>query len=225
MLETAGPDRAPSVRRDVLLRLAASFENDLGNLERAEAALVQVLAEHDKDPSALASLDRIYENQRMYENLAGVLRQRISTTDDSEELTQLNLRLGRVYAEALEEIPTAPFSALREAGASDGAASAFAVLPQAFPQLVAYTLYRWEVNIRASAVLGVVGAGGLGGLLHVSLNLFHHHRTLTLLAVIVLLVTAVDLLSGAIRRRIVEGPAERTEARPEPEAPAMVDAW
>jgi len=133
--------------------------------------------------------------------------------------------LGRLYAEALEEIPTAPFSALREAGASDGAASAFAVLPQAFPQLVAYTLYRWEVNIRASAVLGVVGAGGLGGLLHVSLNLFHHHRTLTLLAVIVLLVTAVDLLSGAIRRRIVEGPAERTEARPEPEAPAMVDAW
>jgi len=101
----------------------------------------------------------------------------------------------------------------------------FAVLPQAFPQLVAYTLYRWEVNIRASAVLGVVGAGGLGALLHVSLNLFHHHRTLTLLAVIVLLVTAVDLLSGAIRRRILEGPAERAEARREPEVPAVVDAW
>ena len=107
MLETAGPERAPSVRRDVLLRLAASFENDLGNLERAEAALVQVLAEHDKDPAALASLDRIYESQRMYENLAGVLRQRISTTDDSDELVQLNLRLGRVYAEALEEVDPA----------------------------------------------------------------------------------------------------------------------
>lgn len=107
MVETAGPDRAPSVRRDVLLRLAASFENDLGNLERAEAALVQVLAEHDADPVALASLDRIYENQRMYENLAGVLRQRISTTDDTDELVQLNLRLGRVYAEALEEIDPA----------------------------------------------------------------------------------------------------------------------
>jgi phosphonate transport system permease protein len=133
--------------------------------------------------------------------------------------------LGRLYAEALEEVPAAPLAALREAGAGDAAASAFAVLPQAFPQLVAYTLYRWEVNIRASAVLGVVGAGGLGGLLHVSLNLFHHHRTLTLLAVVVLLVTAVDLLSGAIRRRILEGPAERTEARPEPEAAAMVDAW
>jgi phosphonate transport system permease protein len=133
--------------------------------------------------------------------------------------------LGRLYAEALEEVPTAPFAALRGAGASDAAASAFAVLPQAFPQLVAYTLYRWEVNIRASAVLGVVGAGGLGGLLHVSLNLFHHHRTLTLLAVIVLLVTAVDLFSGAIRRRILEGPASRAEARPGPAVPAVVDAW
>ncbi|WP_242355316.1 MULTISPECIES: PhnE/PtxC family ABC transporter permease [Anaeromyxobacter] len=133
--------------------------------------------------------------------------------------------LGRLYAEALEEVPTAPFAALREAGASDAAASALAVLPQAFPQLVAYTLYRWEVNIRASAVLGVVGAGGLGGLLHVSLSLFHHHRTLTLLLVIVLLVTAVDLLSGALRRRLVEGPSERAEEGPEPAVPAVVDAW
>ncbi|ABS27217.1 ABC transporter permease [Anaeromyxobacter sp. Fw109-5] len=131
--------------------------------------------------------------------------------------------LGRLYAEALEEVPLAPSSALRESGAGDAAASIFAVLPQAFPQLVAYTLYRWEVNIRASAVLGVVGAGGLGGLLHVSLNLFHHHRTLTLLAVTVLLVTGVDLLSGAIRRRILEGPP--AEARRAPETPVMADAW
>ncbi|HET6922140.1 MAG TPA: ABC transporter permease subunit, partial [Anaeromyxobacteraceae bacterium] len=77
--------------------------------------------------------------------------------------------LGRLYAETLEEVATPPVDALRAAGASGAAASVFAVLPQAFPQLVAYTLYRWEVNIRASAVLGVVGAGGLGGLLHVSL--------------------------------------------------------
>ena len=98
------------------------------------------------------------------------------------------------------------------------------LLPQAFPQLVAYTLYRWEVNIRASAVLGVVGAGGLGALLHVSLNLFQHHRTLSVLLVVILLVTAVDLLSGALRRRIVEGPAARTEPRA-PGVPAVVDAW
>ena len=132
--------------------------------------------------------------------------------------------LGRLYAEALEEVRTAPVDALRNAGASGAAASIFAVLPQAFPQLVAYTLYRWEVNIRASAVLGIVGAGGIGKLLHVSLNFFHHHDTLTLVAVVLALVTAVDLFSAALRRRIVEGPAgvARPTVRP---VPAVVDAW
>jgi phosphonate transport system permease protein len=133
--------------------------------------------------------------------------------------------LGRLYAEALEEVPTAPFAALRASGASDASASLFAVLPQAFPQLVAYTLYRWEVNIRASAVLGVVGAGGLGGLLHVSLSLFHGHRTATLVLVILMLVTAVDLFSGALRRRILEGPAARAAPGGAVEVPAVVDAW
>ncbi len=132
--------------------------------------------------------------------------------------------LGRLYAEALEEVPLDPGEALRVAGASGAAVSAFAVLPQAFPQLVAYTLYRWEVNIRASAVLGVVGAGGLGKLLYVSLNLFHHHRTLTLVAVVIVLVTAVDLFSGALRRRILEGPTRSRRPGAEPVA-ALVDAW
>ncbi len=103
MSEAASADRPPAVRRDVLLRLAASFETDLGDLERAEKALLAVLNEHEKDVAALASLDRIYESQGMYENLAGVLRQRLATTDDTAELVSFNLRLGRVYAEALEE--------------------------------------------------------------------------------------------------------------------------
>ncbi len=133
--------------------------------------------------------------------------------------------LGRLYAETLEEVATPPVDALRVAGSSGAAAGVFAVLPQAFPQLVAYTLYRWEVNIRASAVLGVVGAGGIGKLLHVSLNLFHHHDTLTLVAVVVVLVTAVDLLSGALRRRILEGPAEARRRPAGEPIPAAVDAW
>ncbi|MFL5304124.1 MAG: tetratricopeptide repeat protein [Polyangia bacterium] len=107
MTDAASPEREPAVRRDVLLRLAASFETDLGDLERSEKALQAVLAEHQKDPAALASLDRIYEGQGMYESLADVLRQRISITDDSAELTAFNLRLGRVYAEALDETDSA----------------------------------------------------------------------------------------------------------------------
>jgi phosphonate transport system permease protein len=108
--------------------------------------------------------------------------------------------LGRLYSEAIEEVSSGPLLAARSGGATDAATFAFAAWPQAFPQLVAYTLYRWEVNIRASAVLGVVGAGGLGKALYVSLGLFHYHRTLTLIAVIVGLVAAVDLVSGWLRR-------------------------
>jgi phosphonate transport system permease protein len=133
--------------------------------------------------------------------------------------------LGRLYAEVLEEVPAGPVRALESAGASMAAASAFAVLPQAAPQLLAYTLYRWEVAIRASAVMGVVGAGGIGQLLHVSLSLFHHHRTLTLVAVIVAMVSAVDLLSGWLRRRVLEGPARPEAAAPPDGAPAVADAW
>ena len=66
-----------------------------------------MLSEHQKDPAALASLDRIYESQGMYENLAAILRQRLTITDDNGELIALNLRLGRVYAEALEEVDRA----------------------------------------------------------------------------------------------------------------------
>ena len=121
--------------------------------------------------------------------------------------------LGRLYSEALEEVPPGPMLALRAAGASSSAAATFAVVPQAFPQLVAYTLYRWEVNIRASAILGVVGAGGLGKALLISLSLFQHHRTLTLIAVVVAIVASVDFFSGWLRRRVLVGTPSRREAR------------
>ncbi|MDB4980275.1 MAG: Tetratricopeptide 2 repeat protein [Myxococcales bacterium] len=103
MSATASPERSPRVRRDVLLRLAGTYETELGDLERAENALVQVLGENDKDPAALASLDRIYEAQGMYENLAATLRHRLTITDDTDEIVSLNLRLGRVHADALDD--------------------------------------------------------------------------------------------------------------------------
>ena len=123
--------------------------------------------------------------------------------------------LGRLYSEALEEIPPAAMASIRATGARHFSGTVFAVLPQAFPQLLAYTLYRWEVNIRASAVLGIVGAGGLGQALHVSLSLFHHHRTLTLIGFILLMVTAVDLFSGWLRRRVMASGRGRATLRRE----------
>jgi phosphonate transport system permease protein len=76
----------------------------------------------------------------------------------------------------------------------------FATLPQIWPQVIAYTLYRWENNIRAAAVLGVVGAGGLGQMLYYHLGLFQTHESCTVLAAMVALVALVDALSFATRR-------------------------
>lgn len=130
--------------------------------------------------------------------------------------------LGRLYVEALEEAAPEPVAALAGAGAGRTAAALFGTLPQVAPQLVAYTLYRWEVNVRASAVLGVVGAGGLGTLLQLSLGLFQVHRTLTLVLVVVALVTAVDLVSAALRTRLVGAVSREVPVSRRPLAAAAV---
>ena len=80
--------------------------------------------------------------------------------------------LGRLFAEALENTPAEPADAVRLAGGGWVAAFCYGTLPGVWPQLVAYTLYRWENNIRMASVLGFVGAGGLGQMLYISLSLF-----------------------------------------------------
>jgi phosphonate transport system permease protein len=110
--------------------------------------------------------------------------------------------LGRLYAEALDNTPPAPARALRLAGAPAGVSFLYGTLPGAFPQLIAYTLYRWEMNIRMAAILGFVGAGGLGQLLYVELSLFHYAQAATVIAAMLLLSIAVDQSSTWLRRRI-----------------------
>ncbi|MGZ5180443.1 MAG: phosphonate ABC transporter, permease protein PhnE [Ramlibacter sp.] len=110
--------------------------------------------------------------------------------------------LGRLFAEAIENAQPGPAFALRVRGVGEGRVLAYAVLPQLLPQLVSYTLYRWENNIRAAAVLGVVGAGGLGQLLAFHLGLFQMAETGSVLGAMLLLVLAVDLASHALRRAL-----------------------
>jgi len=108
--------------------------------------------------------------------------------------------LGRLFGEALQNAPPAPREALLEAGAPSGAAFLYGTLPGVTPQLVAYALYRWEMNIRMASILGFVGAGGLGQLLYVELSLFHYAQASTVIAAMLLLSVAVDAASARLRR-------------------------
>ncbi|PXW98057.1 phosphonate transport system permease protein [Sphaerotilus hippei] len=110
--------------------------------------------------------------------------------------------LGRLFAEAIENAPPEPGDALRTQGVGAGRVFFHATLPQVLPQLMSYTLYRWENNIRAATVLGVVGAGGLGQLLMFHMGLFHMGKTATVLGAMLLLVLLVDLASHAARRML-----------------------
>ena len=110
--------------------------------------------------------------------------------------------LGKLYAEALENVDPRPIEALQATGAGRFSIFLYGLLPQAFPQLLAYTLYRWEVNIRTAIILGIIGGGGIGLKLHIALSLFLQDQLLVLIAVIFVLVTAVDFLSSYLRRRL-----------------------
>ncbi len=110
--------------------------------------------------------------------------------------------LGRLFADTLENLPPAPADALRSNGAKPVAVFLYATLPQAAPQFLSYTLYRWENNIRAATVLGVVGAGGLGQMLYFHLSLFQMQQVASVVLAMLLLVALVDAVSYVARQRM-----------------------
>lgn len=110
--------------------------------------------------------------------------------------------LGRLFAESLENAAPGPAFALRVRGVGELRVFFYATLPQVLPQLLSYTLYRWENNIRAAAVLGVVGAGGLGQMLAFHMGLFQMGETSTVLLAMVALVALVDAMSYGLRKAL-----------------------
>ena len=108
--------------------------------------------------------------------------------------------LGKVYAEILESGEPEPARALLRNGAGRLQALCYALVPQNGAELTSYTVYRWECAIRSSAVLGFVGAGGLGQQLDTALKMFNGGEVCTLLAVFVLLVALTDRTSGWLRK-------------------------
>lgn len=108
--------------------------------------------------------------------------------------------LGRLFAEAIENAPVQPEQSLLETGSGGVSAFFYGTLPLIWPQCVAYGLYRLEMNIRMAAILGFVGAGGLGQLLYFELSLFHHAQASTVIIAMLLLSIAVDQTSAVLRR-------------------------
>lgn len=108
--------------------------------------------------------------------------------------------LGRLFAEALENTPAAPSEALVSSGAPALATFLYGTLPLVAPQWLAYALYRWEMNIRMAAILGFVGAGGLGAQLYYSLSLFHEAEASTVILAMLMMAVVVDGVSAWLRR-------------------------
>ncbi len=114
--------------------------------------------------------------------------------------------LGKLSSEVIEGVSSGPIEALRAAGGTRAAQMRFAIIPQAMPTIVAYWLFRFEINIRASAVLGVIGAGGIGAEI-VGRMAFRADwgKALASLLVLIGVVLLIDSASAAIRRRIITG--------------------
>lgn len=108
--------------------------------------------------------------------------------------------LGKVYAEILESTDARPARALLEAGSGRLAALGYGLLPGAAQELGSYTVYRWECAVRASVVMGFVGAGGLGQLMDQSMKMLNGGEASSILLTFLLLVFVADGLSALLRR-------------------------
>jgi len=110
--------------------------------------------------------------------------------------------MGKFYAEAIEHVDPKPLEAARAAGASPFQVISHSVVPQVMPQLADITIYRWEYHFRASAVLGIVGAGGIGFELIAALRVIRYDQVLAILICILLCVIVVDSIGAWLRARL-----------------------
>jgi phosphonate transport system permease protein len=111
--------------------------------------------------------------------------------------------LAKLYSEAIEAIEPGPVEAVRATGATALQVLRWGVWPQLGPQFLSFTLYRFETNIRAAAILGFVGAGGIGFYIQTYLRLLNYPAAATVLLVLIGLVMMVDFASSRLRARLV----------------------
>jgi phosphonate transport system permease protein len=111
--------------------------------------------------------------------------------------------LAKLFSEAVEAIDPQPVEGVRATGATRLQEIVWGVIPQVGPLWTSYALYRFEANARSATVLGLIGAGGIGQTLFDSINSFQYRETSAICIVIVVAVTLIDLLSQAIRQRLI----------------------
>jgi phosphonate transport system permease protein len=111
--------------------------------------------------------------------------------------------LGKVFSDVVEGIESGPSEAIRAAGGNQLHVFVYSVIPQVLPEFASYLLYRFEINLRAASVLGMVGAGGIGAPLIQRLQFRRWDEISMLMLVIVVVIIVVDALSSSVRRRLV----------------------
>jgi phosphonate transport system permease protein len=118
--------------------------------------------------------------------------------------------LGKLYSEAIESIDPGPIEAVRATGANWPQMVVYAVLPQIVPTFLSFTLYRWDINVRMSTVIGLISDAGLGFLVIQWIRLNQFRAMATAIFAIVLVIAILDFVSAWLRKRIIEGtPASR----------------
>ncbi len=107
--------------------------------------------------------------------------------------------LSRSYCDSLNEIPNSKLEALKASGASDLQILWHGLLPCFVPSLINWTLYSFEINIRASTILGMVGAGGIGVLIQTNIKLFKYHEACAIIIIVVTIVLLTEFITNKIR--------------------------
>jgi len=111
--------------------------------------------------------------------------------------------IAKLFSEAVEAIDPRPVEGIKATGASYLQQIVFGVIPQVFPLWSSFTLYRFETNVRAATVLGIVGAGGIGLVLYENIRGFEYGKTMAIMLIIILTVSLIDFVSQRLRRKLI----------------------
>ncbi len=111
--------------------------------------------------------------------------------------------LGKLYSEQVESISTGPLEAVKATGANRLQTIVYAVIPQIIPPYISFTMYRWDINVRMSTIIGFAGGGGIGFLLQQNINVLNYRAASAQMLAIAIVVALMDFLSSYLRERVV----------------------